>query len=86
MNIQEYIDQLETTKNALISLNLPLDTPIVYPPDMGCFTEFNEPNLLFEVMDVFKAGNCRYKYAYVCGNELTETERVVVVRSRYSRY
>jgi hypothetical protein len=85
MNIKEYLDKLEQTKQSLLSLNLPDNTPIVDTPDMGCLTPISKTSIKFEVKDVYKYNLCYYLYSHVCDKELTEKQMVVILSEHYTR-
>jgi len=85
MNIKEYIDKLEQTKQSLLSLNLPDNTPIVDTADMGCLTPISKTSIKFEVKDVYKYNSVYYLYSHVCDKELTEKETVVILSERYTQ-
>ena len=85
MNIKEYLDKLEQTKQSLLSLNLPDNTPIVDTPDMGCLTPISKTSIKFEVKDVYKYNSCYYLYSHVCDKELTEKQMVVILSERYTQ-
>lgn len=85
MNIEEFLHHLEETKRKLLALNLPPTTRLVNPPDMGSMFDFGEVNLSFEPKEVFvKNGRC-YLYKFLMQEELTETEKVVIVKESYPR-
>ena len=85
MNIKEYLDKLEQTKQSLLSLNLPDNTPIVDTPDMGCLTPISKTSIKFEVKDVYKYNSCYNLYSHVCDKELTEKQMVVILSEHYTR-
>lgn len=77
---------LEKIKADLLALNLPENTRLVNPPDMGALIEFGETTLEFIPREVYTKHNCCYSYEYLGNEQLTEKENVVVVRGvRFSR-
>ena len=87
MTIQEFLNNLEETKNKIIAMNLPLDTRMVNPPDMGSIYEFSESTYSFTSATAYKLNDyCWYQYNCVCDKILTETENVVIVNYSYGRY
>ena len=86
MTIKTYLAHLEKIKADLLALNLPENTRLVNPPDMGAMIDFGDIDLKFAPQEVYLKNNCCYAYEYLCGKQLTKKENVVVVRSAgYSR-
>jgi hypothetical protein len=85
MTIKELLDELEQTKQNLLSLNLPENTVVVSPPDMGSLISINKTVTKFEPKEVFKMNQSFMLYPYVCGQELTQTEKVVIMSETYPR-
>lgn len=92
MSIKDYIDRLEKTKKDLLSLNLPDNTLLVWPPDHGIMRPFRDVKTKFEAKETYKysydAGESKPRESfminkYVFGHELTETQTVVIVSSNY---
>ena len=85
MTIKELLNQLEETKQNLLSLNLPDNTIVVYPPDMGSMMRITKMVTTFEPKEVFKRNQSFMLYRYVCDEELTQTEKVVIMSETYPR-
>lgn len=86
MTIKTYLAHLEKTKQDLLALNLPENTRLVNPPDMGALIEFGETSLEFIPREVYVRYNDCYVSNYVGDKFLTEKENVVIVRGvRFSR-
>ncbi len=83
MTIKELLDQLEQTKQNLLSLNLPENTVVVSPPDMGSMISISKTVTVFEPKEVFKMNQSFMLYPY--GQELTQTENVVIMSKTYPR-
>ena len=54
MTIKTYLQHLEQTKKDLLSLNLPDDTRLVNPPDMGSMIDFGVGHVEFSPREAFK--------------------------------
>ncbi len=80
MTIKTYLAHLEKTKQDLLALNLPENTRLVNPPDMGAMIDFGDIDLKFTPQEVYLKNNCCYAYEYLCGKQLTKKENVVVVK------
>ena len=80
MTIKTYLAHLEVIKADLLALNLPEDTRLVNPPDMGAMIDFGDVSYKFTPQEVYLKNDCCYAYEYLCGEQLTEKENVVVVR------
>lgn len=86
MTIKTYLAHLEKTKKDLLALNLPEETRLVNPPDMGAMFDFGDVSYEFNAQEVYLKNNCCYAYEYLCGEQLTKKENVVVVKGAcYSR-
>ena len=86
MTIKTYLAHLEKTKQDLLALNLPENTRLVNPPDMGAMIDFGETSLEFIPREVYVRYNDCYVSEYLGGEFLTEKENVVIVRGvRFSR-
>lgn len=86
MTIKSYLKHLEQIKQDLLALNLPDDTRLVNPLDMGNMIDFGDCKLKFTPQQAFVYNNCCYANEYLMGKQLTEKENVVVVRTAgYSR-
>ena len=86
MTIKSYLKHLEQIKQDLLALNLPEDTRLVNPPDMGNMIDFGDCELKFTPRQAFVYNNRCYAYEYLMGKQLTEKDNVVVVRNAgYSR-
>ncbi len=72
---------LEVIKADLLALNLPENTRLVNPPDMGCMSDFGDCSMEFIPKEVFVLNERCYAYEYLCDKQLTEKENVVVVRN-----
>jgi len=81
MTIKTYLAHLEEVKKDLLALDLPENTRLVNPPDMGFMSDFGDCSMEFIPKEVFVNNNCCYDYEYLCDKQLTEKERVVVVRN-----
>lgn len=79
MTIKTYLAQLEAIKADLLALNLPENTRLVNPPDMGSMVEFRGTTIGFVPKEVYAKNDCCYVNEYLCGEQLTEKENVVVV-------
>jgi len=80
MTIKTYLAHLEKIKADLLALNLPENTRLVNPPDMGAMIDFGDIDLKFTPQEVYLRYNDCYVSDYVGGEFLTEKENVVVVR------
>ena len=72
---------LEEVKKDLLALDLPENTRLVSPPDMGFMSDFGDCSMEFIPKEVFVDNNRCYAYEYLCDKQLTEKENVVVVRN-----
>ena len=81
MTIKTYLAHLEEVKKDLLALDLPENTRLVNPPDMGFMSDFGDCSMKFIPKEVFVNNNCCYAYDTLCGKQLTEKENVVVVRN-----
>ena len=80
MTIKTYLAHLEVIKADLLALNLPENTRLVNPPDMGAMIDFGETSLQFIPREAYVRYNDCYVSDYVGDKFLTEKENVVVVR------
>ena len=81
MTIKTYLAHLEEVKKDLLALDLPENTRLVSPPDMGFMSDFGDCSMEFIPKEVFVNNNRCYAYEYLCDKQLTEKENVVVVRN-----
>ena len=72
---------LEEVKKDLLALDLPENTRLANPPDMGFMSDFGDCSMEFIPKEVFVDNNRCYAYEYLCDKQLTEKENVVVVRN-----
>ena len=80
MTIKTYLAHLEVIKADLLALNLPENTRLVNPPDMGAMIDFGETSLKFIPREAYVRHNDCYVSEYLGGEFLTEKENVVIVR------
>ena len=80
MTIKTYLEHLEKIKKDLLALDLPENTRLVNPSDMGAMINFGDCKMEFIPKEVFVNNNCCYAYDTLCDKLLTEKENVVVVR------
>jgi hypothetical protein len=81
MTIKTYLAHLEQIKKDLLALDLPENTRLVNPSDMGAMINFGDCKMEFIPKEVFVNNNCCYAYDTLCDKLLTEKENVVVVRN-----
>lgn len=85
MTIKTYLQHLEQTEKDLLSLNLPEDTRLVNPPDMGSMIDYGVSDVSFFPIEAFVYNDCCYKYEFLFDKKLTEKETIVIVGESYSR-
>ncbi len=81
MTIKTYLAHLEQVKKDLLALDLPENTRLVNPADMGCMSDFGDCSMEFIPKEVFVLNERCYAYEYLRDKQLTEKENVVVVRN-----
>jgi hypothetical protein len=81
MTIKTYLAHLEQVKQDLLALDLPENTRLINPPDMGFMSDFGDCSMEFIPKEVFVSNERCYAYEYLCDKQLTEKENVVVVRN-----
>jgi hypothetical protein len=81
MTIKTYLAHLEEVKKDLLALDLPENTRLVNPSDMGFMSDFGDCSMEFTSKEVFVSNERCCAYQFVCGETLTEKEKVVVVRN-----
>ena len=86
MTIKTYLAHLEKIKEDLLALDLPENTRLVNPPDMGSMTDFGDVFFKFNPQEVYLRDTCCYAYEYLGMERLKKKENVVVVKyGGYSR-
>jgi hypothetical protein len=81
MTIKTYLAHLEQVKQDLLALDLPENTRLINPPDMGFMSDFGDCSMEFIPKEVFVDNDRCLAYEYLFDKQLTEKENVVVVRS-----